>query len=173
MSAMRPSAHPAWRTFSAPLVAMALLACLIGGPAQAQRVGVLDVRSAHTKAMAGEIVLVDIRTPPEWRETGLPASAHAVDMEQKAEVVLGALTKLVGGDKTKPLALICQTGGRSGFLAGQLKRVGFTQVIDVSEGMGGSRAGPGWLKSGLPTRPGAEASQPPKLGQAPKLGTTQ
>jgi hypothetical protein len=31
-----------------------------------------------------------------------------------------------------------------------LENAGFTNIIDVPEGMMGSRAGPGWLKRGLP-----------------------
>lgn len=32
----------------------------------------------------------------------------------------------------------------------RLRAAGFTQIIDVPEGMLGSGAGPGWLKRGLP-----------------------
>jgi len=120
---------------------------------------------AHAKALAGEVVLVDIRTPGEWRETGLPASAHAITMNQDGRALVAALDKALGGDRSKPLALICRTGNRSSHLQGQLQRAGFLNVIDVSQGMAGSRHGPGWLKAGLPTRPGDPAS-PPQLAKA-------
>lgn len=120
---------------------------------------------AHAKAVAGEVVLVDIRTPGEWRETGLPASAHAITMNQDGRALVAALDKAMGGDRSKPLALICRTGNRSSHLQSQLQRAGFMNVIDVSQGMAGSRSGPGWLKSGLPTRPGDPAS-PPQLAKA-------
>ena len=128
-----------------------------------QALPMLDARTAHAKAMAGEVVLVDIRTPEEWKQTGLPASAYAVTLDQAPATLLPALETLVGKDKSKPLALICRTGNRSSHLAAQLRKVGFANVIDVAEGVAGSRNGPGWVKSGLPMRPGSEAANPPRL----------
>jgi hypothetical protein len=44
----------------------------------------------------------------------------------------------------------------------ELTRVGFARVYDVAEGLiGGWNAGPGWLKRGLPLRPGNKATEPP------------
>lgn len=126
----------------------------------------MDAKTAHEKAMAGEIVLVDIRTPEEWKQTGLPTSAYAVSMDQPPATLVPALAALGGKDNGKPLALICRTGNRSSHLAAQLRKVGFTKVIDVSEGMAGGRNGPGWLKTGLPVRPGTEAGKAPALGAA-------
>ncbi len=126
----------------------------------------MPAAEAHAKAMAGAITLVDIRTPAEWRETGLPASAHAITMNQDSAALLTALDKALGGDRSKPLALICRTGNRSSRLIGDLQKAGYTGLIDVAEGMAGSRAGPGWLKSGLPLRPG-DAQSRPVLGKAP------
>ena len=59
-----------------------------------------------------------------------------------------------GGDKTKPLALICRTGNRTSFLQAELKKRGYTSIINVAEGVVGGPFGPGWLKAGLPvTKP--------------------
>jgi rhodanese-related sulfurtransferase len=46
--------------------------------------------------------------------------------------------------------LICATGGRSGSVMRRLRQSGYDGFIDVSEGMLGSRRGPGWINSGLP-----------------------
>jgi hypothetical protein len=35
-------------------------------------------------------------------------------------------------------------------MSAHLKKAGFTQILDVPEGMQGSGAGPGWLSRGLP-----------------------
>ena len=123
----------------------------------------LSASDAHAKALAGEVVLVDIRTPDEWRETGVAASAHAINMYEDPKVFAERLLAAVGGDRSRRIALICRTGNRSSHLQAQLVRAGFNNVADVSEGMAGSRAGKGWLKAGLPTRPGAQASLPPSL----------
>ena len=125
----------------------------------------MTVRDAHAKAAAGEIVLVDIRTPEEWRETGVPATAHAITMHQDGRVLVAKLKAATAGDTSRPLALICRTGNRSSHLQAELAKAGFTNVIDVGEGMAGSRHGPGWLKAGLPRRTGAAVSMPPQITQ--------
>jgi rhodanese-related sulfurtransferase len=110
---------------------------------------------AHAKASAGEIVLVDIRTPEEWAETGVPASAYAITLNQEPSALVAKLKAVMAGDPTRPLALICRTGNRSSRLQAELQKAGFTNVVDVGEGMAGSSHGQGWLKSGLPRRTGA------------------
>jgi rhodanese-related sulfurtransferase len=112
----------------------------------------LDAAEAFRRAEAGEILLVDIRTPEEWTRTGSPAPAHRLDMRRKD--FLAALSDLAGGDPARPIALICATGGRSARLARALEQAGFSQVFDVAEGMLGSSAGPGWIARGLPRVPG-------------------
>lgn len=111
----------------------------------------MSVDEAHQKALAGEILLLDIRTPKEWRETGVGEGAIPLTMHQPGKDLLAALEAKTGGDTAKPVALICATGGRSAWLQGQLASLGYSQIIDVSEGMlGRSGAGPGWIKQGLP-----------------------
>ena len=59
----------------------------------------------------------------------------------------------VGGDKSKPVALICASGTRSNRAHRFLESQGFTNLYDVREGMMGRGDAPGWLKRGLPTQP--------------------
>lgn len=112
----------------------------------------IEVRQAHTRAKAGEIVLVDVRRPSEWRASGVPASGHAITMHQNGRRFLAQLLEATGGDKSRPLALICATGGRTTWLQARLRQAGFTNLYNVTEGMKGSRFGAGWLKKGLPIR---------------------
>lgn len=117
--------------------------------------GDLSVEAAHEQANAGAVLLVDIRRPDEWASTGVGAGAQPLDM-RRADFV-AALDQLAGGDRGRPIALICARGVRSARLANQLAQAGFTSIIDVPEGMLGSRAGPGWLRAGLPVVAHAEA----------------
>ncbi len=112
----------------------------------------LEVRQAHKRAKSGEIVLVDVRRPNEWRASGVPASGHAITMHQNNSTFLRQLLAATGGDKSKSLALICATGGRTTWLQARLRKAGFTNLINVTEGMMGSGYGAGWLKKGLPIR---------------------
>ncbi len=108
----------------------------------------LSAAEAHRLAEAGQIVLVDIRRPDEWAATGSPASGHRLDMRR--EDFTQRLQELTDGATDRPVALICARGVRSSRLANRLTEAGFTDVIDVPEGMLGSSAGPGWVRAGLP-----------------------
>ena len=94
------------------------------------------------------VTLLDVRSRAEWAETGLAKGAWPVSMHERGfDQRLFAALDLAAG---RPVALICATGGRSAQLLAALKRAGYTGFIDVSEGMLGSRRGPGWIARGLP-----------------------
>ena len=115
----------------------------------------LGPEEALAKAQAGEITLIDIRTPAEWRQTGVAEIARRIDMGNPKDPSAFANRVLdeVGGDKNAPIALVCRTGNRSGYMQQALQSLGFTQVFNVPEGMLGSGAGPGWIRRGLPVQP--------------------
>lgn len=114
---------------------------------------VMTPTEAHKKAVAGEVLLVDIRHEAEWQATGIAPEAKPISMHQNIADFVKQLTAAAGGDKAKPVALICAEGVRSTHLQRALKLYGFTDVINVAEGMAGGRFGPGWLKAGLPVTP--------------------
>lgn len=110
--------------------------------------GRLSVSEAHDLALRGKITLVDIRTPREWRASGVPEGGHQIDMRR--EDFIDALTQVVGPDKDAAIALICARGVRSARMTLRLSEAGFTNIIDVPEGILGSKAGPGWIRTNLP-----------------------
>ena len=112
--------------------------------------GALSVADAYHQADAGEIYLIDIRRPDEWEKTGIAVPAIPLDMRRDDfETVLQAIFAQSGD---KPVALICARGVRSARTDTRLRNSGFANIIDVPEGMLGSGAGPGYIKSGLPLR---------------------
>lgn len=131
------------------LVAAAVLAAANSPVARAAS-NIMSAPDALAAAARGEIILVDIRTRGEWKQSGLAEPALAISMHEAGFV--RNLAKALGGNRAKPVALICAVGGRSAHLQRVLATAGFTNVIDVSEGMFGSSAGPGWLKRGLPVK---------------------
>ncbi len=132
-----------------------LAAALLFGAALAQADAGLGPVAAHDQAQAGQLTLIDIRTPAEWRDTGVPEGAVRIEMKRPGGpggFVEEVLTQ-VKGNRDAPIALICRSGNRSGQMQQALTAMGFTQVYSVDEGMGGSRVGPGWIRRGLPVVP--------------------
>ncbi len=142
------------------LLAVAGLAALVAGAwfwanryaAEASPDTIVGAATAHQRARAGEIVLVDVRRPSEWQSSGVPESGHAITMHQDGAAFVEKLRRAAAGNITRPIALICATGGRTTWLLPHVKKAGFTNVLNVAEGMFGSGHGPGWLKHGLPVR---------------------
>ena len=112
----------------------------------------IDAPTAHQRLRAGELTLIDIRRPEEWRQTGVAEGALRIDLRHPQGVTGFARQVLdsVGGQLDAPIALICRTGNRTARMQATLLQLGFTQVYHVPEGMVGSRAGPGWIRRGLP-----------------------
>ena len=114
----------------------------------AQRGDLIDADEARRLSQAGELIIVDVRTPTEWAQTGIAQGATPIAMQDPQ---IGAkLDAATGGDRSAPIALICATGARSGHVAEAMAQSGYTNVYSIGEGMHGSAAGPGWLRRGLP-----------------------
>jgi rhodanese-related sulfurtransferase len=112
----------------------------------------LAADTAFAEAAEGALTVVDIRTPQEWRQTGIPRGATAVTLHdpQGPAGFLRKILALVDGDKGRPIALLCTSGSRSAWAAALLQRQGFAAVYNVAEGMLGNGRAPGWLRRGLP-----------------------
>lgn len=108
----------------------------------------LSAPEAFEGARDNALLLIDIRTPREWHASGVGAGATPLDMRRPDFET--ALRELAGGDPHRPIALICARGVRSARLANRLAQAGFSNIIDVPEGMLGSKAGPGWVRRELP-----------------------
>ncbi len=113
---------------------------------------VISPKDAYDRAKSGNIILVDIRTPGEWQQTGVPEGAIALNM-QSPEFVQ-TLAKLRENNPDTPIALSCRTGSRSNYAVTALTQQGFPLLVDAHEGIAGGPAGPGWLAAGLPVYPG-------------------
>lgn len=136
------------------LFALLLLGVFVGPSAFAQEVEVVSAQRAWELSQQGDLVIVDVRTPGEWRQTGTVPGTVRISLYSNwgvpnfdfADDVLAALD----GDRDRPVALICATGGRSSYAADALRDAGFTHVADIAEGMLGSKDGVGWLSRALP-----------------------
>ena len=66
--------------FSAPLCRRVFAAALLATAGLANAAPDIDAREAATAVAAGKITLIDIRTPPEWKETGVARGAKLINM---------------------------------------------------------------------------------------------
>lgn len=113
--------------------------------------GTLTPPEVLEQAGAGKLLLIDIRRPDEWARTGLAPPAVPIDMRRKD--FIPALKAAMDRAPGLPVALICAGGVRSRRMVRRLEKAGIPGTIDVPEGMLGSKAGPGWIRRGLPVRP--------------------
>ena len=116
---------------------------------------IINPQQAFEQTKNNQIILVDIRRPDEWKNTGIPKGAMPIDMRDKNFV---AKIKKLYQTHNKPIALICAHGVRSKRLAKKIKEININ-VIDVPEGMLGSNHGPGWIKRKLPIKQLAQKTQ--------------
>ena len=117
---------------------------------------IISAPEAQAKLQRGEIVLLDIRSRKEWRETGVakgawPVSMHEGDFGKRINAILKEY-------RPEQIAVMCAVGGRSKHITDLLERKGITGVIDMSEGMMGNKRGPGWIARGMEVVPLNEAS---------------
>lgn len=103
----------------------------------------------------GSLILIDIRRPEEWQQTGVAKGAWLLDMTHKqfGPRLLAVLER----NPDHKVAIICRTGNRTGYLMKVLAENGISGVLDVSEGMAGGPNGKGWIPSGLPLQTADEA----------------
>lgn len=114
----------------------------------AQQSDVWTINQVNDALSRGEIVLIDIRRPEEWAQTGVAKGAWPLDMTagdftQK----LFQARELAEG---RPVVLICRTANRSGFLMAQIRKAGLKGFVDTSGGMAGKGSNRGWIESDLP-----------------------
>ena len=133
-----------------------LLLCCLALSAVVARAEVIDIDNAElAQLMKSGVPVIDIRTQPEWEETGIVAGSRLLTFYDER----GRADPAAWLDKVKPFAkpgdpvvVICRIGNRtkavSQFLA---KQAGYATVYNVRDGI------KGWLKERNPLTPAAPA----------------
>ena len=102
------------------------------------------------KLQAKGVPVIDIRTPMEWKQTGIIKGAHKMMFftpQGGADVAewfynLGRLVK----SKNDPFIIYCAHANRTKALGQGLEQMGFTNVYELKGGIEN-----GWIKAGKPT----------------------
>ncbi len=106
------------------------------------RIEKLSPRDAYEGAERGEVVIVDVRTPGEWANTGCPRSSHRITL--KDAKLIDSVRGLLAQKPEAIVALSCLSGHRAKSAARKLKKSGVENLRIVEGGI------IGWRKSGLP-----------------------
>ncbi len=80
--------------------------------------------SKLSKEEVSKMVIIDVRTLPEW---------NAGHLEDAIHIPLDIITKDISDkvkDKNTPIALYCRSGRRSGIATNMLKEMGYKNVVN-------------------------------------------
>ena len=105
------------------------------------------VKQLGEKQLGGEVELIDVRTPIEFREVHAEG-AQNVPLDLLDDKKIAAVCN---GRSGEPLYLICRSGARGAKAVQKLIDAGIEQVVNVE---GGTMA---WEQAGLPVKRGKKA----------------
>jgi rhodanese-related sulfurtransferase len=90
-------------------------------------------QQAHQEVSSGNLVLIDVREPNEWADTGCAENASRIALQNHnfVEEVL----HLVNNDKNASIAVSCKSGMRGDQAVKRLKAANFTNVVNVEGGI--------------------------------------
>ncbi|HRJ68794.1 MAG TPA: rhodanese-like domain-containing protein [Beijerinckiaceae bacterium] len=128
---------------------LALPVAAFAAPASAQgALPSVTVSEAQERLASGKSVLVDIRRPEEWAETGVASGAVRLDMT--ADDFLPKLQSLQKANPGKDIDIICRTANRTAFVQSELAKRGWKGIVNVRGGMAGRAPDIGWIAAKLP-----------------------
>lgn len=108
----------------------------------------VTVHEANERLASGKSILVDIRRPEEWAETGTAQGAVKLDMT--ANDFLPKLQGLMQANPGKDIDIICRTASRTSYVQAELARRGWKGIVNVRGGMAGRSPDIGWIGARLP-----------------------
>jgi len=133
-----------------------LVACCCLTAAFAARAGVIDIDNAElAKLSAAGVPIIDVRTAPEWLETGIVPGSHLLtyfDERGKADPAAWLEKAKAIAKPADPLVVLCRSGNRSKTVSQILaQQAGYLKVYNLKSGMRG------WVAEGRPTASAAPA----------------
>lgn len=105
-----------------------LMLVLVAVPALARDISVQDAAALLQNPPEG-LVIVDVRTPAEFREGHLPGAVNMDYFGGPFE------TQIKNLPKTAPVLLYCRTGNRSGSAYGAMTKAGIGNILHMHEGI--------------------------------------
>ncbi len=103
------------------------------------RVPEIEAGELARKLAAGEVQVLDVRSPGEWRSGHIRGAVN-----HPVQTLSGRLDALALSNET-PVVAICRSARRSIPAVRLLRRAGFRDAVQLAGGMNA------WLAAGLPT----------------------
>lgn len=124
--------------------------------ASVARADIVDIDSAElARLSAAGVPVIDIRTAPEWEETGIVAGSHPLtffDERGQADPAAWLQKAKSIAKPGEPVIVICRSGNRTKAVSQFLsQQAGYAKVYNVKSGI---RA---WIQEGRPTASAAPA----------------
>jgi rhodanese-related sulfurtransferase len=131
-----------------------LFTCSILILASGVRAEIIDIENAELASLsASGVPVIDVRTAPEWEESGIVPGSHLLTYFDErgnadpAAWLKKAKTIAKPGD---PVIVICRSGNRTRAVSQLLsQQAGYAKVYNVKYGIRG------WIKENRPTSPAA------------------
>jgi rhodanese-related sulfurtransferase len=126
-----------------------LFACCCLLAAFAARADIVDIDNAQlAKLLASGVPMIDIRTSPEWEESGIVPGSHLLtffDERGKADPAAWLQKAKAIAKPGDPVIVICRSGNRTKALSQFLsQQAGYVKVYNVRNGIGA------WAREGRP-----------------------
>lgn len=132
-----------------------LLAAFLLFASFAARAEVIDVDNAEfARLMAAGVPVIDIRTAPEWEETGIVPNSRLLtffDERGKADPAAWLDKAKAVAKPGDPVIVLCRSGNRTKAVSQFLsQQAGYAKVYNVKDGI------KSWIKEGRPMTPAAQ-----------------
>ena len=92
-------------------------------------VELITVEEMDSLLEMGKVQLIDVRTPEEYAEGYIEGAINIDFRDENFEELIAKV------DKSKPVAVYCGRGGRSGKCSAYMKKAGFKKIYDLNGGI--------------------------------------
>ena len=110
-------------------ISIVILGCKERVTKEKASVELITVEEMDSLLDLGKVQLIDVRTPNEYIDGHIEGAVNIDYMNENFEELISKV------DKSKPVAVYCGRGGRSGKCAAFMKNAGFTKIYDLDGGI--------------------------------------
>ena len=115
----------------------------------------LNLQEAHDSYIDNKIIIVDVRTKKEWKETGIIPNSILLNMHndnyEENKNFVNDLTAYLSKNPNENIAFICASGSRSEIVVNYFTEKGYNNLSHIPDGIVGKN-NDGWLFLGFPLK---------------------